>query len=452
MSRATAPAGRGHPKTEFPAVTFRIVTEARRARKRSRTMGREGLRQRLGVGFDRHRPLSWGSPRELKKKARYRYRYLDSCLGIPVTNKQSLKWRKALWSLICGAANCSLIGQVCGGRDGMAADCGRCRLASRSPSLRPIWPANVWALIRFLQTASAVQHFVCCADFLKKINERYANDPKCGFLYERRNVAAPAAVAPAAEPSVRSDESEKKKLKVSREKGPFSTLANAGIKVCFKSPRLNHSFAKEHVLVRTEALGTDQALEYAYLTVNVPFGKLGRQELSLRLLSVKQEQVFVLEELINMLGRFRSLDWPFADTAFEIRFYTFLCTLPGCPAQDEHLDHTDVRLWSLIVCIGLCIREVRFIVDGKEFSVILNPGDAVLFRGTLCHFGGPSGTKCRCRADDPCRAEPGKKLSVNLRCVELALHCYVVVKMPELKLPPFDWVNLGESVFGCPHP
>ena len=28
-------------------------------------------------------------------------------LGIPVTNKQRCEWRKALWRLICGGANCS---------------------------------------------------------------------------------------------------------------------------------------------------------------------------------------------------------------------------------------------------------------------------------------------------------------------------------------------------------
>ena len=54
--------------------------------RRSRTMGRAGLRQRLGVGFDRHRPLSWGSPRELKKKGRVRY-LLGTRLG--TCNKQT---------------------------------------------------------------------------------------------------------------------------------------------------------------------------------------------------------------------------------------------------------------------------------------------------------------------------------------------------------------------------
>jgi hypothetical protein len=49
-------------------------------------MGRAGLRQRLGVGFDRHRPLSWGPPRELKKKARFRY-LLGTRLG--TRNKQT---------------------------------------------------------------------------------------------------------------------------------------------------------------------------------------------------------------------------------------------------------------------------------------------------------------------------------------------------------------------------
>ena len=80
-----------------------------------------------------------------------------------------------------------------------------------------------------MQTAFDVPHIVFVADILKMINEANAQNPKLGFLYAGRNVAAPAAAAPAAEPSVESDESEKKKKKkpkVSREKGPFSTLAN----------------------------------------------------------------------------------------------------------------------------------------------------------------------------------------------------------------------------------
>jgi hypothetical protein len=96
---------------------------------------------------------------------------------------------------------------------------------------------------------------------------------------------------------------------------------------------------------------------------------------------------------------------------------------------------------------------VRVIVDGKEFAVVLSPGDAVLFRGTVCHFGGASGTSCRCPGfgDAPCRAEKGKLLSVSMGCVELALHCYVVVDRPRLGLPAFDWAKLGSFVFSCPH-
>ena len=400
----------------------------------------------------------------------------------------------------CGAANCSLIGQVCGGRDGKAADCGRCRLASRSPSLRPIWPANVWALIRFLQTASAVQHIVCFADFLKKINERYANDPKCGFLYERRNVAAPAAAAPAAEPSVESDESEKKKPKVSREKGletpsvgfvfedsspvppaaaaepsddssderpnpnppearpkrnprvndgALSSLRSAGIEIGIKWADDCLFAADRGVLVVREAVSQLEAGELVYDAAFPEYSKLGNQALGLRLLSAKGKFVGLLDMLKNVVWEFRWLRWPFAKR-FEIRFYTFLATLPSCPAQDHHIDHTDVRVWSLIVCIGFCAREVRFVVDGVEFAVILYPGDAVLFRGDTCHFGGPSGSNHRCAADAPCRAEAeGKELSVSKYCVEFAMHCYVVVEMPELKLPAFDWQQLGVFTFPC---
>jgi len=110
--------------------------------RRSRTMGRAGLRQRLGVGFDRHRPLSWGSPRELKKKARPGYRYLVSRFR-NTCNKQTIVAngvRPLEFDLRRGEAF-FVTGSPGGGRDETTvSDSGRCRIlvASRSPSLRPI--------------------------------------------------------------------------------------------------------------------------------------------------------------------------------------------------------------------------------------------------------------------------------------------------------------------------
>jgi len=102
--------------------------EARWAIRRSRTMGRAGLRQRLGVGFDRHWPLSWGSPRELKKKARFRY-LLGTRLG--TRNKQTTYVANGVRPLefdLRRGEDFFSPGQVCGGRDEKVSDSGRCRL------------------------------------------------------------------------------------------------------------------------------------------------------------------------------------------------------------------------------------------------------------------------------------------------------------------------------------
>ena len=269
--------------------------------------------------------------------------------------------------------------------------------------------------------------------------------PSVGFLFEN---SAPVAAPPTGEPPVRRRTT--RKPKAASAEGPFSPLANAGIEIDFKMPRLPDTLAGGRVLVSCEVLRPEQAYDYAFQTVSLRFDRLGNQEKALRLLSARQAEEDVIDKLNFILRvKFGGMGWPFHD-CFQIFFYTFLCTLPGCPAQDEHIDHTDPRVWSLIVCIGYCMRELRFIVDGEEYVVILSPGDAVLFRGSVCHFGGPSGTNCRCRAADPCRAVSGKKLSVNLRCVELALHSYVVVEHPDSDLPRFDWRKLGKDVFSCP--
>ena len=294
-----------------------------------------------------------------------------------------------------------------------------------------------------LAAASDVQHSVSCAGLLSLINEQIRKDPKRGLVFKG---SSPVAAAPTAVPSV---ESAKKKPKVEVAKGPFSSLANAGIEIKFKLSALSESSAGGEVLLASEVLTTKEAYERAFEVVHSSFGKLGNQDGGLRLLSEKQDRGYVLDELRRIMKTFTQGfgGWPFRK--YEIRFFTVLCTLPGSPAQDKHTDHTDPRVWSLIVCIGLCIREVRFIVDGKEFALMLSPGDALLFRGTVCHFGGPSGTNCRCGTDRPCRAESGKELSVSVACVELALHCYVVVDIAGR--PPFDWAKLGKAVFGCPH-
>ena len=231
--------------------------------------------------------------------------------------------------------------------------------------------------------------------------------------------------------------------------GALSSLRSAGIEIGIKWADDCLFAADRGVLVFREAVSQLEAGELVYDAAFPEYSKLGNQALGLRLLSAKGKFVGLLDMLYDVVRKCRCLKWPFAER-FEIRFYTFLATLPTCPAQDRHIDHIDVRVWSLIVCIGFCAREVRFVVDGVEFAVILYPGDAVLFRGDTCHFGGPCGSNHRCPADAPCRAEAeGKELSVSKYCVEFAMHCYVVVEMPELKLPAFDWQQLGVFTFPC---
>jgi hypothetical protein len=348
-------------------------------------------------------------------------------------------------------------------------------------------------------TVLLVQHSVLCAELLRRLKEHHTKDPRAGFLFESlEGRGLPAAAASAEPPVARKVERKQKKRKVAPAKRPFSCLTNAGITIDTKSPQpdeenvaaattgepparrrstrqpkvagaedpfspldnagivvefktvVNYVLAGGSVFVSYEVLSPEKAYEFAFETVWLQFSRLGNQDKALRLLSERQDLKDVTNVLYSILRQwFGGTGWPYAD-CFEIFFYTFLCTLPGCPAQDAHIDHTDPRVWSLIVCIGLCMRELRFIVDGEELVVFLSPGDAVLFRGSVCHFGAPSGTICRCRAADPCRAESGKQLSVNLRCVELALHCYVVVEPAGSVLPRFDWRKLGKDVFTCP--
>ena len=358
-----------------------------------------------------------------------------------------------------------------------------------------LWGHDMWRARTPPWTVFLVQHSVVCAEYLRRLKEHHTKDPRAGFLFEPLEGRGPPAAAASAEPVARKHKKRKvapakrpfsspanagitidnespkldeenvaapptgeppvrrrttRQPKVASAKGPFSPLANAGFVVDFKKPRSYDVLAGGRVFVSYEVFSPELAYEYASETVWLEFARLGNQDKGLRLLSERQ----VLKDVTNDLNfilrqKFGGIGWPYAD-CFEIFFYTFLCTLPGCPAQDKHIDHTDTRVWSLIVCVGYCMREVRFIVDGEEVVVILSPGDAVLFHGSVCHFGGPAGTNCRCLAADPCRAESGKELSVNLRCVELALHCYVVVEHAGSDLPRFDWRKLGKDVFSCP--
>ena len=288
-----------------------------------------------------------------------------------------------------------------------------------------------------------------CSDYLTCVSDQHRQNPSVGFVFEDLALVAPAPTAgsPDERPKrKRASERLKAKPEVVSAESAFSSLSKSGISLGIEELDSRCVYADGLVVVCRAALSHVEAADLGYDAKLPVYAKLGNQESGLRLLSEKSEMGSILKCLWEVLGMFSKEWWPYR---CQIRFYTFLATLPGCPAQDSHLDHTDIRVWSLILCIGFCMREVRFIVDGKEFAVILHPGDAVLFRGNICHFGGPSGTNCSCPADAPCCAAAGQVLSVCKYCVELALHCYVVVDI--FGRPPFDWAKLGAAVYGCPH-
>ena len=90
---------------------------------------------------------------------------------------------------------------------------------------------------------------------------------------------------------------------------------------------------------------------------------------------------------------------------------------------------------------------VKFRIGGREIPVRIAPGDAVIFRGDVCHFGGASATECACvDAEASCRCV-GSAVSVNPDCVELAMHAYIITT--QAGDDAFDGGTLGEEVPPC---
>ena len=163
--------------------------------------------------------------------------------------------------------------------------------------------------------------------------------------------------------------------------------------------------------------GVSEATEAA---MGATYDKLGNQPTGHRLLSRKQQN-----QRLQAVIRDRAVQLRAARC--EVRWYTFLLTLPQCPEQKRHLDHKDPRVWSMIIGLGVNRRLVWFGVGGELIPVFVGRGEAVFFQGNVCHYGGASTTPCGCPARDRCRWVEGQ-VEADLRCLELGLHAYVVME------------------------
>jgi hypothetical protein len=193
------------------------------------------------------------------------------------------------------------------------------------------------------------------------------------------------------------------------------------------------------VLHVREVLTEGQVSEATEAALGATYGKLGNQPTGHRLLSGKQQDLNLQAVIRERAGQLRAARW-------EVRWYTFLLTLPQCPEQERHLDHTDPRVWSMIIGLGVNRRLVWFRVGGELIPVFVGRGEAVFFQGSVCHYGGASTTPCGCPASDRCRCADGRVVA-DLRCLELGLHAYVV--MDDEGGAEFDWAALGETTDGC---
>jgi hypothetical protein len=188
-----------------------------------------------------------------------------------------------------------------------------------------------------------------------------------------------------------------------------------------------------------DVLTEEQVLEATEAAMGATYERLETQPTGHRLLSRQQQNQHIQSAVRIRAERLRS-------TRCEVRWYTFLLTLPLCPEQIRHLDHKDPRVWSMIIGLGVNRRLVWFRVGGELVPVFVGRGEAVFFQGNVCHYGGASTTPCGCPSTDRCMWVDGE-VAADLRCLELGLHAYVV--MEDEGGAVFDWAALGQSTNGC---
>jgi len=197
------------------------------------------------------------------------------------------------------------------------------------------------------------------------------------------------------------------------------------------------------VLVARRAMGAEQVAEATEAALKCTYNILENQEGKRRLLSGRCYG----SPSLPALRRLAEQHLGGGGVTIEVPWLAHLLTMPGCKRQRRHRDHRNRRVWSIIVALGLNPRVVKFRIGGREIPVRIAPGDAVIFRGDVCHFGGASATECACvDAEASCRCV-GSAVSVNPDCVELAMHAYIITT--QAGDDAFDGGTLGEEVPPC---
>ena len=203
-------------------------------------------------------------------------------------------------------------------------------------------------------------------------------------------------------------------------------------------------WAGGRVVVHRAAFSPQQVSAATTLLRACTYKVLANQRDRKRLLSSRCDEGELLSALRTLA---RTLLPPDAAESLEVPWAAFLLTMPECLRQLWHKDDRDPRVWSVIVALGSNPRVLMFRVGRREMPITIAPGDAVLFRGDVCHCGGASSKMCHC-ADPEARCNGvGSDIRVNLDCVELAVHAYVVTT--RAGDGEFDMRHLGDEVPPC---
>jgi hypothetical protein len=210
------------------------------------------------------------------------------------------------------------------------------------------------------------------------------------------------------------------------------------------SPHWQPGWASNRVVVRRAAFSPQQVSAATTEAQNCPYNILKNQSDRKRLLSSRCYEAGLLSALRTLA---ESLLLHLQLESLVLPWAAFLLTMPECMQQGWHKDHRDQRVWSVIVALGSNPRMLMFRIGGREMPITIAPGDAVLFWGPVCHCGGASSKICHC-ADQEARCNGvGSDIRVNLDCVELAVHAYVVTS--KAGDGAFDTSHLGDEVPPC---
>ena len=233
---------------------------------------------------------------------------------------------------------------------------------------------------------------------------------------------------------------------------PFEPCIVGGVRVVGLMPQWQPPAPSPHwpdwaggrVVVHRAAFSPQQVSAATTLLRACTYNVLANQRDRKRLLSSRCDEDELLSALRTLARTLLPHD---AAQSLEVPWAAFLLTMPECLRQRWHKDDRDPRVWSVIVALGSNPRVLMFRVGRREMPITIAPGDAVLFRGDVCHCGGASSKMCHC-ADPEARCNGvGSDIRVNLDCVELAVHAYVVTT--RAGDGEFDMRHLGDEVPPC---